>query len=287
MTDRTDRSHLYALGDSLPERQRLLTQAERLRLLTRRFLKDAGLASGMRVLELGCGPGDVTALLAELVGPEGEVVALEGSPAMLAEARDRAAILGLNQVSFRECALDTAMALPIARDPPLDAVVGRLILTHLPDPATILQRTLVHLRPGGVVAFQEADFTLSDHLRDLQRDRLPLVHQVCEWIDRASRDTSVNRYMGRDLHNVFLRAGLPAPTVTFHTEVYGGLSEDRVKNTVMILRNLLPRLLELGVRPEQIGLYTLEERLCAETAAPDLVQARASIASAWAVKGDA
>jgi len=286
MSDPAGRSRVYALGDSLPERERLLKQAERLRLHTRRFLQDAGLTIGMRVLELGCGPGEVTALLAELVGPEGGVVALERSPVMLAQARDRANALGLNQVSFRECALDTTMALPIPRDPPLDALVGRLILTHLPDPATILRRALAHVRPGGVVAFQEADFTLSDHFRDLQHDRLPLVHQVCQWIDLAGRDTSMNRHMGRDLHGVFLRAGLPAPVVTFHTEVYGGLSENRVKNTVMILRNLLPRLLELGVRAEQIDLDTLEERLFAETTASDLVQARASIASAWALKGD-
>jgi hypothetical protein len=110
---------------------------------------------------------------------------------------------------------------------------------------------------------------------------------VCEWIDQASSDASMNRYMGRALHDVFIRSGLPAPTVVFHTEVYAGLSQDRVRNTVMMLRNLVPRLTELGVRPEEIGLETLEERLSAETSASDLVQARASIASAWAVKRDA
>src|SRR5262249_25970210 len=70
--------------------------AYRLRLLhalygpgTRRVLLEAGLRSGMRVADLGCGVGMVTGLLAELVGPEGHVVGIDFSGAQLAEARER------------------------------------------------------------------------------------------------------------------------------------------------------------------------------------------------------
>jgi cyclopropane fatty-acyl-phospholipid synthase-like methyltransferase len=68
MTDPT-----YALGRSDDEHARLTEQARFLRPLTERFLKKAGIAPGMTVLDVGSGVGDVAFLLAELVGPEGKV----------------------------------------------------------------------------------------------------------------------------------------------------------------------------------------------------------------------
>ena len=272
----------YVFDDSVSERQRLKRQADRLRTLTQRFLADAGIASGMTVLELGSGTGEVTALLAEMVGSGGRVVGLERSPVMLADARDRFASEGVESVEFIECSLNEVLPLPSVRQ--FDAIVGRLILAHVVDPVATLRRAAQHLRPGGLIAFQEPDFTLSDHLRSVNRDRLGLVNQVCEWIDTAASQTSMHRYMGRDLYQTFKKVGLPAPKVQFTTEVYGGLSEDRVRDTVTIVRNLLPRLGQLGVRAEAIQIDTLEARLRAETEDSDAVQARVSIASAWALK---
>src|SRR5215469_7979008 len=56
---------------------------------TRRVLLEAGLRRGMRVADLGCGVGMVTALLADLVGPTGSVVGIDSSAAQLAQARER------------------------------------------------------------------------------------------------------------------------------------------------------------------------------------------------------
>src|SRR5215510_13386256 len=69
--------------------------ANRLRILhslygpgARRVLLQAGIQSGMRVADLGCGVGTVTTLLAELVGPKGQVVGVDFSGAQLAQARE-------------------------------------------------------------------------------------------------------------------------------------------------------------------------------------------------------
>jgi ubiquinone/menaquinone biosynthesis C-methylase UbiE len=272
----------YALGDSLLERQRLREQAHRLRTLTQRFLSDAGIEQGMRILELGSGTGEVTSLLAELVGKHGRIVGLERSPVMLAQARARIADTKLENAEFIECSLDTPP--PLESDQQFDAVVGRLILTHLADPAATLRLAVRFLRSGGLVAFQEADFTLCDHLRLISHDRLPLVTQICEWIDEATSQSTMNRYMGLDLYRTFRLAGLPSPTIHFHTEVYGGLSAERVRATITIMRSLLPKLEQLGVSAEMVDIETLGARLAAETRDADVVQARASIASAWAIK---
>lgn len=271
----------YTLGDSAAERQRLAQQSRRLETLTRRFLCDAGLRPGMRVLELGTGMGDVTCLLAEHVGSAGRVVSLERSAVMLDAARQAIAQRGIANVQFIQCDLNHLQLEPSRS---FDAVVGRLILTHLADPSATLSHAVERLVPGGVVAFQEADFTLSEHLLRLSKDRLPLTYQVCQWIDIARNATAMKPRMGLMLHSVFVQAGLPAPTVHFHTEVYAGCRADRIHNTVNILRDLAPRLETLGVSGDAIGLETLEDRLTVEAMAADAVQALASIASAWAVK---
>src|SRR5215831_15449448 len=63
----------YVLGHSQREIRRLTTQAALLRPITERLLQNAKLAPGMRVLDLGCGAGDVSMLAAEFVGSTGSV----------------------------------------------------------------------------------------------------------------------------------------------------------------------------------------------------------------------
>ena len=272
----------YTLGDSATERQRLALQSRRLEMLTRRFLQDAGVVQGMRVLELGTGLGDVSCLLAGLVGDTGQVVSLERSDIMLDEARRNVAGRCITNVQFIQCDLNN---LRLNAAGSFDAIVGRLILTHLSDPAATLRRASAQLIGGGIVAFQETDFTLSEQMLWLSRDRLPLAYQVSEWIDLARNDAGMRPRTGSMLHRIFVEAGLPSPTVHFHTELYAGNRPDRIRNTVNILRDLTPRLAAHGVSGDMMRLETLEERLTAEAVAADAVQALASIASAWAVKG--
>src|SRR5262249_54917865 len=63
----------YALGHSEQELERLSRQAEIFEPFTRQLLQQAGISRGMRVLDVGCGSGDVSFLASELVGPSGKV----------------------------------------------------------------------------------------------------------------------------------------------------------------------------------------------------------------------
>src|SRR5439155_18931792 len=80
----------YILGHSPAEIRRLMLQAALLKPITERLLRESGLAPGMRVLDLGCGTGDVAMLAAEIVGSEGEVVGIDRSADVLAVAQGRA-----------------------------------------------------------------------------------------------------------------------------------------------------------------------------------------------------
>ena len=77
----------YILGHSGREILRPMRQAAILRPITERLLRSAGVRPGMRVLDLGCGSGDVTMLAAELVGASGSVVGIDRSPEVIAVAR--------------------------------------------------------------------------------------------------------------------------------------------------------------------------------------------------------
>jgi ubiquinone/menaquinone biosynthesis C-methylase UbiE len=92
----------YILGHSERELERLGSQARHFEPFTRRVFQAAGLAPGMRVLDVGSGAGDVAFLAAELVGDSGNVVGADRVSAAIATARARAASKGLRNVTFRE-----------------------------------------------------------------------------------------------------------------------------------------------------------------------------------------
>jgi tRNA A58 N-methylase Trm61 len=70
----------YVLGHSARELERLRRQAQLVNPITRQYLIEAGIAPGMRVLDIGSGAGDVAFLAAELVGLSGQVVGVDRSP---------------------------------------------------------------------------------------------------------------------------------------------------------------------------------------------------------------
>jgi ubiquinone/menaquinone biosynthesis C-methylase UbiE len=102
--------------------------------ITEHVMQRAGVKPGMNVLDCGCGVGDVSFLTAKLLGSAGRVLGIDRSVAGIDRARERAAEAGLSNVSFE--VVDN-LARFRARAP-IDAVVGRLILMYLRDPAAIL-----------------------------------------------------------------------------------------------------------------------------------------------------
>jgi ubiquinone/menaquinone biosynthesis C-methylase UbiE len=119
---------------------------------TRRVLLDAGLRRGMRVADLGCGVGMVTALLADLVGPEGQVVGIDLSAAQLAQAREQFNGSGAN-VRFVQASA-TATGLPPMS---FDLVYCRFLLIHLPEPQRALAEMHALLKPGGILVCEDGD----------------------------------------------------------------------------------------------------------------------------------
>jgi ubiquinone/menaquinone biosynthesis C-methylase UbiE len=92
----------YVMGHTDRERRRLAMQAAVLNPLTESFLRRAGVSAGMRVLDLGCGIGEVSLIAARLVGPHGQVHGIDLDPAALDIARARVCSAGHNHVTFTQ-----------------------------------------------------------------------------------------------------------------------------------------------------------------------------------------
>src|SRR4030095_8815475 len=113
---------LYLMGRSDQETARLHRQAQLYGPLTRRLFIEAGIGSGMRVLDVGSGAGDVALLLAELVGPNGQVVGVDTNAAILDVARSRVRAAGWSKITFSAGDIRTASLEGL-----FDAVVGRFV----------------------------------------------------------------------------------------------------------------------------------------------------------------
>jgi SAM-dependent methyltransferase len=123
----------YPFADRAAEDERLAAQAALFDPLTRRVLRQAGLAPGMRVLDLGSGSGNVARLAAELVGPEGRVVGIERDPEAVKLAQRRT---DAGQVEFRAGDVQTLDGI----EDGFDAVIGRLVMMYVPDPVAACTR---------------------------------------------------------------------------------------------------------------------------------------------------
>jgi SAM-dependent methyltransferase len=249
----------YELGHSDRELKRLATQAKLVDPMTRQFLQDAGVGTGMRVLDIGSGAGDVAFLTAELVGTTGEVVGTDRSPIAVAAAQARARQRSLKNVVFREG--DPSV---LAFEHRFDAIVGRYILMFSADPVALLKGIAVHLRPGGVIVFHESHLTATYSFPPA-----PTYDRCCAWIVETFRKVGTSPQMGLSLYSAFLNAGLPAPTMALQALVGGG--DNRLSGLDLVAdlaTTLAPVMEQMGVATiAELEPATLYERMRAEVAA--------------------
>src|ERR1700756_1141636 len=100
------RSANYPLGNTDAEHERLIRQAARVAPITERFFREAGIAAGQRVLDVGSGVGDVAMLAARIVGQSGEVVAVERNASSILRAQARASEARLDNIRFVQVDID-------------------------------------------------------------------------------------------------------------------------------------------------------------------------------------
>jgi 2-polyprenyl-3-methyl-5-hydroxy-6-metoxy-1,4-benzoquinol methylase len=266
-------SHQYVLGHSARELARLEVQARLIEPITRGFFVDAGIAPGMRVLDVGSGVGDVAFLAADLVGETGQVVGVDRAEAPLAVARERTSARAVRNISFEE-GDPTEMAF----DGEFDAVVGRYVLMYQPDPEAMLRNLARRVRSGGVVAFHEPEWAgaRSD-------PPVPSWDRCCRLVVETMASKGADMQMGMKLHSLFRAAGLPSPTLRLVSVVgAGNNSSDQVHFSADVAVTLIANIEDLGLAaPGEIDPDTCANQLIADVTAADSVVIGRSEIAAW------
>jgi ubiquinone/menaquinone biosynthesis C-methylase UbiE len=247
----TNNETIYILGHSPAEIRRLKAQAEILRPITERLLLGTGIGPGMRVLDIGCGAGDVAMLAAELVGPSGSVVGIDRNSEVLAVARERAQAAGLRHIAFEEASAEAFVDRAL-----FDLVIGRYILMYQSDLAALLRAAARLVKPGGSVAFHELRLRQKCH----SVPNVPLFELIDNLI-RTALCALPNYDAGDRLIQHFWDAGLPQPKLFSETPIWGG-ADAPLSWLVDTLRSLLPQLHRMGIAMKDVLLIeTFENQL--------------------------
>ena len=200
------------------------------------------LSEGMRLLDVGCGPGTLTVDLARRVGPDGTVVGVDVSAAVVHEATAHATAEGAANVTFHA---GDFLALELAEGS-FDVVHAHQLLQHLRDPVAALAAMARLARPGGIVAARDSDYAAFTWW--------PEVPALSHWQDlyrRVARANGGEPDAGRRLLSWAHAAGLDdviatSSTWTFATPEdrawWGGMWADRVVGSA-----IGERAIELGL----------------------------------------
>jgi len=242
--------------------------------MTERLLRDAGVGAGMRVFDVGCGRGDLTFLVARLVGDGGRVLGMDRDPRPLSIARDRARELGLANVEL----IEGDITAPDPERIGFDAVVGRRVLMYQADRVAAVRTLAAALRPGGLMVFQEVDTTMVP----ASRTPLPLHEQAHRWMWETVAREGATTSMGFELPGVLEEAGLVVEQVRAEAIVQTAKAR-HVAAT--IVRAMLPRIVGHGVATEaEIDVDTLDTRLAEELQRSNATYIGDMIFGAWARK---
>lgn len=221
--------------------------------LTARWLGQAGLRPGQRVLDVGAGPGNLARLAFQHLGPQGSLVGVDRDEAFLAQARAQHAD---RDARFLSADLDGDLPAELVPDGlgTFDAILGRRVLMYLRDPVATLRRLRPLLRPGGVIFFQE--LVLAD-----APPALGLHNRAIGWLRTMLAAEGASSELGASLPGLFLEAGLPAPVVRAEADVAAPGQPDSIADRI---RFVLPRLVQVGIPAREIDVDTLADRLRAE-----------------------
>jgi SAM-dependent methyltransferase len=262
----------YMFKYSDEEVRRLVVQSTYWSDLTEDLLRKAGLSAGMHVLDVGSGVGDVAMIAARLVGEGGSVRGIDGSPDSLAVARRRAASAGLTNIVFEQAEIDSYETADR-----FNAIIGRLILIHLPAPAATLRRLSGLLAPAGLVVFQEPD--VSGVNMDPASELSTL---VCGWFTQAFERAGIDLKFGQRLPRLMLEAGLPAAHSIAVQRLESPGTRRNMEFFEVSIRAILPLLERFGIATaEEVDVSTLSQRVIEDTVSHDGTWHSVRMVGAW------
>ena len=259
----------YVIRGGEQGRARMRVVARAMWPTTERLLLAAGLTSGMRCLDVGCGAGDISLALARLVGASGSVKGIDQDDIKVQFAREDAEGDGLSNVEFRVSNVEH-----LEDEAEYDLVCARFLLTHLRDPAAVLRRMVRAARPGGVVVVEDID-----HSGVFSHPRSPVLEQFVGLYNRVVRSRGADPEIGPRLPALFREVGLAELHLSHVQPVY---IDGEAKHIHRItLDNIAPALCAAALATDA-EIETLTRALDEFLTRPDTIVSTPRIFQVWA-----
>ena len=221
---------------------------------TERLLKEAGLAPGKRVLDIGSGHGAVTRMAADIVGTDGYVLGIDISKDAVQSAREITDSALYPQIRYQTADLNDFDA-SIGR---FDAVIGRRVLMYLPDLEKTLRAMSDVLNVGGAFAFQEHDSLGAP----ASVGDAPMHYFLHDLMWRTVRSEAPTGVAGLEAVEVFARAGLKVDPLICEANI---ITPDQTPDITAIVRAMAGRMEKAGLAAaDDLKLDTLPEILAEE-----------------------
>jgi SAM-dependent methyltransferase len=165
---------------------------------TQEFLNKSGLKSGMTVCDIGCGAGMMTAWIAEQVGPEGKVIAIENDENQLNAARKN--LQKFHNIEFKLCSVYDIETLKQQ----FDLVYCRFVLHHLQHPTDAIKKIFNVLKTNGIFVSEEGivDYAFSYPFSKAWGDELLRCPLPWQDIPEGERDGNIGLKMYHKMHAV-------------------------------------------------------------------------------------
>jgi SAM-dependent methyltransferase len=261
-------SSSYVIAGGHVGRERLRVLARVMAPTTSALLARVGIPPDARCLDVGCGGGDVSVVLAALV-PDGSVVGVDFDPVKIAAARAESAALGIANVEYREADL----AAVTSGHERFDVIYVRFVLSHLTDPADALRALVGRLAPGGVVVTEDIDIDGA-----LCWPPSPAFDRARELYSAAVRSRGADPQLGLRLPGLLLDAGLV--DVGVGVVQPAALHGDPKRIQLLTLETTADSLVGAGLAtPDEIAGITAE--LAAYVDRPDTLASTARVIQAW------
>lgn len=198
-------------------------------------LTRSGLRAGMRVLDLGCAAGTTSRIMADIVGPSGQVIGIDASDSRIADARSR--------TDAPNVMYDIGLAdkLPIGDDV-IDFAWSRFLFEYLPDPRSAFHEMIRVTKPGGTVVVSDLDGNCIWHA-----GMNPELESEIE-AALAAFGTRFDPRFGQKIPGMFLSSGLADVEVDIrpYHNIVGAIAEPALSHWKMKLEGVRFALVGLG-----------------------------------------